>query len=62
MNRETLPKINLDKVNFELTKEEEIDRIEEEVRKEHPSWNNADIRNAAVRQYYADELAVFLCP
>ena len=35
-----------------MDKEQQIDAIEAQVREQHPSWNNADIRNVAVRMFY----------
>lgn len=35
--------------------EKQIDIIEEQVRNEHPSWNNEMIRNKAVRIFYLGE-------
>ena len=32
-----------------------IDVYEAQVRKQYPSWNNADIRAKAVRMYYLNE-------
>ncbi len=38
-----------------MNKEEQIDALEAQVRQQHPSWNNADIRNKAVRMFYLNE-------
>jgi histidinol dehydrogenase len=41
-----------------MNKEQQIDALEAQVREQHPSWNNADIRNQAVRMFYMDIITV----
>jgi len=37
------------------TIEETIDKLEQQVRKLHPSWNNEMIRSKAVRMHFLNE-------
>jgi hypothetical protein len=41
-----------------MNKEEQIDALEAQVKQQHPSWNNDDIRNQAVRMFYMDTTTV----
>ena len=41
-----------------MNKEQQIDAIEAQVREQHPSWNNADIRSEAVRMFYMNTTTV----
>lgn len=41
-----------------MNKEQQIDALEAQVREQYPSWNNADIRNQAVRMFYMDIITV----
>jgi hypothetical protein len=41
-----------------MNKEEQINALEAQVKQQHPSWNNDDIRNQAVRMFYMDTTTV----
>lgn len=41
-----------------MNKEQQIDALEAQVREQYPTWNNADIRNQAVRMFYMDTTTV----
>jgi hypothetical protein len=45
-------------INSAEHKEQQIDALEAQVREQHPTWNNADIRNQAVRMFYMDSLTL----